>query len=127
MEPAKSVLDHYLKIQAALAQDSLDESVAGSAAVMAKAIRDDSKKTFSSQVAQQAEALTKAESLAAAREAFKPLSQSLLRYLTESKVPAGYYREAFCPMAKASWLQTGHDIQNPYLGKAMLRCGQFKS
>ena len=30
-------------------------------------------------------------------------------------------------MAKASWLQTGTTIMNPYFGKAMPHCGQFKS
>jgi len=32
-------------------------------------------------------------------------------------------REAYCPMVKASWLQTGETIANPYMGRAMLDCG----
>ncbi len=30
-------------------------------------------------------------------------------------------------MAKANWLQTGKDITNPYMGKAMLTCGVLKN
>ncbi len=30
-------------------------------------------------------------------------------------------------MAKASWLQTGETVLNPYMGKAMVHCGQVKS
>jgi len=30
-------------------------------------------------------------------------------------------------MVKASWLQTGKDIKNPYMGKEMLTCGTLKN
>lgn len=125
MESVKSVFDNYLKIQSALAQDSL-EGVAATARAMAKAVRNDSMKMLPSQVADQAEALAAAKDLKAARAAFDSLSQSLIRYLAQNKMSAGQYREAYCPMAKASWLQTADAIQNPYFGKAMLKCGQFK-
>jgi hypothetical protein len=78
-------------------------------------------------VSQQAEALSKAKDLAAARAAFKSMSESLIQYAKNQKIPAGIYHEAYCPMAKAGWLQTGTTIANPYMGKAMLRCGEFKS
>ena len=71
--------------------------------------------------------LFRSTDLQTARAALKPLSESLIRYLKDQKVPAGAYHEAYCPMAKASWLQTDTTIANPYLGKEMLRCGQFKS
>src|SRR5882757_6686240 len=73
MEPVKSVYDNYLKIQATLAKDSL-EGVAEKANAMAKAIKGDSMKMLSPNVAQQAEALAGAKDLKAARKAFKPLS-----------------------------------------------------
>jgi len=34
---------------------------------------------------------------------------------------------AYCPMAKASWLQRGSDIANPYLGTAMPDCGSVQN
>jgi hypothetical protein len=78
-------------------------------------------------VAQQVEALSKAKDLETARATFKPLSESLIQYLKDQKVPPGAYHEVYCPMAKASWLQTDKTVMNPYMGKAMIHCGQLKT
>lgn len=125
-EAARPVFDGYLKIQSALARDSF-QGVSATATAIAKTVRGDGQMTLSADVAAQAEALAQAKDLAAARNAFKPLSQSLIRYLADHKTGGGVYREAYCPMAKASWLQTEQTVSNPYFGQAMLRCGQFKS
>lgn len=125
-QPVKSVFDSYLKIQAELANDSI-KGVAENASAIAKAVRGDEKKLLSSDVATRAETLAKATDLEAAREAFKPLSDSLIKYLADNKGGAGAYYEAFCPMANASWLQTNNVINNPYLGSSMSSCGEFKN
>lgn len=126
MQPVKSVLDHYLMIQAALAKDSI-KGVDENASAIAKAVLADKMKMLSSDVATQAATLAKATDLKAARAAFKPLSHSLIKYLADNKAGAGTYHEAFCPMVGASWLQTEKNIKNPYMGKAMLSCGEFKN
>jgi hypothetical protein len=126
IQPVKSVLDHYLIIQAELAKDSI-QGLGENASAIAKAVRNDETKKLSSDVATQAETLAKATDLETARAAFKPLSDSLIKYLADNKAGAGTYHEAFCPMAGASWLQTESDIKNPYLGKAMSSCGEFKN
>ena len=126
MAPVQSVYDNYITVQGALAQDSL-KGVSTAATAMAKAIQADSMKRLSPKVAQQAEALAQAKDLATARDAFKSLSDSLIQHLKEQKVPAGSYYVAYCPMAKASWLQTDKTIMNPYMGKGMIHCGQIKS
>lgn len=126
MEPVKSVLDHYLMIQTELAKDSvkgLDEHANG----IAKAVKGDDMKMLLPDVAKQADTLAKAKDIKAAREAFKPLSASLVKYLADNKAGKGTYHEAYCPMVKANWLQTGKDIKNPYMGKAMLDCGVLKN
>ena len=126
MEPVKSVLDHYLMIQTELTKDSikgLDEH----ASAIAKAVRGDDMKMLSPDVAKQAETLGQARDLKAAREGFKPLSASLVKYLADKKAGKGTYHEAYCPMVKASWLQTGSAIKNPYMGKEMLSCGELKN
>jgi hypothetical protein len=125
MQPVQSVFDGYIGIQGTLAQDSL-EGVSQTAAEMAKAIRGDSMKMLSPKVAEQAEALAQAKSLEAARGAYKALSDSLINYMKTQKLPPGTYYEAYCPMAKASWLQTDKTVINPYMGKAMVHCGQLK-
>jgi hypothetical protein len=126
MEPVQSVFDNYIKIEGALAQDSV-EGVAAAATSIGKAVRGDSMKMLSPRVAEQAEALAQAKDLASARAAFKPLSESLIRYVRGRKAAEGAYHEVYCPMAKASWLQTDKSVRNPYMGKAMIHCGVIKS
>ncbi len=126
MQPVKSIYDSYLKIQPELAKDSIKD-VADNANAIAKAVKGDEMKMLSSDVATQAEALAKAKDLKAAREAFKPLSKSLIKYLADNKAGKGVYHEAYCPMVKASWLQTDKSIKNPYMGKAMLTCGELQN
>ena len=126
MEPVKSILDNYLAIQKELAKDSL-KGVDQHANAIAKGVRGDEMKMLPTEVAKQAETLSKTTDLKSAREAFKPLSASLVKYLADNKAGNGVYREAYCPMAKASWLQTEKDIRNPYYGKSMLDCGNFKN
>jgi hypothetical protein len=126
MEPVQSVYDNYITVQGALAQDSL-KGVSTAATAMAKAIHGDSLKMLSPKLVQQAEALAKSKDLPTARDAFKSLSESLISYLKEQKVPAGAYYVAYCPMAKASWLQTSKTIVNPYMGTSMVHCGPIKT
>src|SRR3989475_13040433 len=80
MEPVKSVLDHYLAIQKDLAKDSM-KGVDEHANAIAKAVKSDDMKMLSPDVAAQAETLAKAKDLKAARQAFKPLSASLVQYV----------------------------------------------
>lgn len=125
MEPVKSVLQHYLMIQEELANDST-KGLPEHANAIAKATKGDEMKVLSPDVARQADTLAKAKDVKAAREAFKPLSASLVKYLTENKATGGTYHEGYCPMVKASWVQKGKDVRNPYMGKAMLTCGTLK-
>ncbi len=126
MKPVQTVFDNYIKVQNALAQDSID-GVGSTAAAMAHVIRGDSMKRLSPKIAEQADALARAKDLESARAAFKPLSDSLISYLKDQKPAAGSYYVAYCPMAKASWIQTDRTIMNPYMGKSMVHCGQLKS
>jgi hypothetical protein len=123
-QPVSAVFDGYIQIQTALAADSL-EGITTSAQAIAKSVKEDKANTFSAAIGQQAEAVAKAKDLAVAREAFKPLSESLIQFAAKDTAVSSLYRRAYCPMAKAGWLQTGTSVSNPYMGKAMLRCGQF--
>ena len=122
-EPVKSALDHYLSIQADLAKDSI-QGLDAEANVIAKLAGGDEMKA--PEIAKEAETLAQARDLATAREAFKPLSASLIKYLAGHKI-SGSYHEAYCPMVNASWLQTGLNVRNPYLGSQMLTCGELKN
>jgi hypothetical protein len=126
MEPVKSVLDNYLAIQKELTKDSI-KGVDEHATAIAKAVKGDDMKMLPPDVARQAEALAAAKDIKKAREAFKPLSASLVKYLSDNKAGKGTYHEAYCPMAKANWLQTENQVRNPYYGKSMLDCGELKN
>ena len=122
----------YLDVQKHLAQDKLE----GVQPQLAK-IRESAKSVSESadaKLAAQAKTVAKhaagePKTLAAAREALKPLSAALIGLVkivppTADAAPALY--EATCPMAKANWLQTTKDVANPYMGKAMLECGSIE-
>jgi hypothetical protein len=122
--PARFVLENYESIQKALAADSMT-GIPESASTIAKAIRTDAGNTLPLTVAEEAEKLADAKDLKAARSAFKPLSALLITWLEENNVESSGYQEAYCPMADANWLQKEEEINNPYLGKKMLTCGEF--
>lgn len=121
-EPTKIALDAYLQIHDALAQDRV-EGIAASAKTIAA-----QSKSFGAnlqkQISAQASTLASAKDLAAARDAFKGLSEVLSRWATESKrTDVAVFR---CSMANASWLQRADQsaIRNPYYGSEMLACGE---
>ena len=120
----KSVFDNYLKIESALANESA-VGISFNASAIGSAVRADSMNMFPLKVAKQAEILAGTRNLSSAREAFKPLSKSLIQYLADHNITRPYV-EVYCPMAKASWLQMGLKINNPYMAGSMRSCGTIK-
>ncbi|HEX7976531.1 MAG TPA: hypothetical protein VF498_19125 [Anaerolineales bacterium] len=125
-EPVQSVFTNYLNIQTALAGDSL-QGVRDSAAAIVNFIRADATGTFPFEVARAAEDLARTTSLTTGRQVFKRLSGTLIKYLDAHKEQAGPLVKAFCPMANVMWLQTGSVVNNPYMGKEMVHCGNIQS
>jgi hypothetical protein len=121
--PIQSVMTPYLQIHDALAKDSLD-GVSAAATALRKAAQND--KAFPSELSQEARTLAQAKDLATARSAFKPLSETLIKVLGDNKVSSDAYSEAYCPMEKAHWLQTGTTVSNPF-GTSMATCGSIVS
>jgi hypothetical protein len=77
------------------------------------------------EVNQAAAKLAAAKNLSSAREVFGELSRPLVRY--REMLTGEDTKVAYCPMAKKPWLQTAKEIENPYYGSSMLRCGSFVS
>lgn len=111
----QDVLTRYLSVQTELARDSM-KNVSVKAQALAEAVRADETKSLPAAIAKHADALAKAKNPANARAAFKALSASLIAYLKANGAPQGTYFEVYCPIAKASWLQAGETVRNPYLG-----------
>ena len=119
VDPAP-MIEAYLRIQRALATDTLD-GVLESAAALATETAKIGSAAATIKVADNP--FAEVEDLAAAREAFGPLSDAIIAYVG-SAMPDGV-TVAYCPMARKSWLQRGRTIQNPYYGKAMAECGRL--
>ena len=122
--PVKAVYSHYLQIQSSLAKDSMT-GVAKNAAAIAKAVKGDAS-AMPAAIGINAQSLADASDLKSARAAFKPLSDALIQYLADHHAKNTYV-EVYCPMAKASWLQSNKKVSNPYLGLDMPDCGEIRN
>ena len=121
---SRAVLDPYLKIQAALATDSMDEVTAnaGRIATAAAALGAPAVKIDTAAVQ-----LASASDINDARGKFGTLSSAVDTYMTGlTLTPPEGVKVAFCPMVHKPWLQEGEAIANPYYGKQMLTCGSFR-
>jgi hypothetical protein len=123
-EMSRAVLDPYLKIQAALSDDTMDgvKANAGDVATAATALGAPAMKIDTAAVQ-----LASAVEIEDAREKYGTLSEAIDTYMTGLKLkPPEGVRVAFCPMVHKPWLQTASTIDNPYYGKSMLTCGDFR-
>ena len=129
MEP---ILNDYLQIGSALSADSLN-GVREKAEAIAKLARGLDSGSVSGEHAahyknvpanleKAAQSLSKAQSLTAARDAFKDLSKPMAMWVSMSK-PKNI-DVVYCSMAKGSWVQKRGKKSNPYYGPKMLECGE---
>jgi hypothetical protein len=119
-----TIVDPYLKIQTALAQDRMDDvkANAGNIATAASSLGAPAVKMDTAAVQ-----LASATQLDDARSKFGALSDAVVAYMDNQhlKAPDGV-RKAYCPMAQKPWLQRGDTLENPYYGQSMPTCGEFK-
>jgi hypothetical protein len=119
-----SIVDPYLKIQEALADDSMErvKENAGQVATAAATLGAPAAKIDTAAVQ-----LASAAEIGDARTKFATLSEAIDDYMTglKLKTPDGV-RVAYCPMVQKPWLQKGEAIENPYYGKEMLTCGTLR-
>jgi len=124
-EMTAAIIDPYLKIQSALASDSVDgvRANAGEIATAATALGAPAMKIDTTALQ-----LASAGDLDDARAKFGALSEALDTYMTGMKLtPPEGVRVAFCPMVKKPWLQREESLRNPYYGSQMLTCGSFRN
>ena len=127
------VVEEYLKIQEALADDRTDgvKSAAEKVAALSDNLDPNTVtgehamhyKDVPAKIKTGALKLAQGKEINAMRAAFKELSKPMAMWATMSK-PEGIYL-MYCPMAKGSWLQTDEVIRNPYHGHEMLHCGEI--
>jgi len=119
-----SIVEPYLTIQTALAQDRMDEvkASAGNIATAATALGAPAFKIDTTAVQ-----LASATEIDDARDKFGRLSDAIVTYMDglHLKAPEGV-RTAYCPMVQKPWMQKGDTLANPYYGTSMATCGEFR-
>ena len=124
-----SIVEPYLEIQAALADDSTDnvKANAGKIATAATALGAPAMKIDTAAVQLSAAADAAEPDIDTVRDRFGVLSDAIDTYMTGLKLsPPDGVRVAYCPMVKKPWMQRGDAIMNPYYGKEMQTCGSFR-
>jgi membrane fusion protein, copper/silver efflux system len=140
-EQLTALYDPYLRLQQALADDRLDEArthwadLRGAPAVMAEAPigerLDEAWQSIDRRLVTALDFDVRQADIGAIRERFEDVALAMLQVVEtfgHSLETSAY--EAYCPMAfddrGASWLQAGTQIDNPYFGHAMRRCGEIR-
>lgn len=125
-----AIIDPYLEIQSALAQDSTDniKASAGNIVTAATALGAPAMNIDTAAMQLSAAAEAAEPDIKSIREKFGALSEAIDTYMTGLKLraPDGV-RVAFCPMVRKPWMQKGDTLANPYYGKEMPTCGSFRS
>ena len=130
LRPA-SIMEPYFAIQEALAEDSTAEikANAGRIATAATALGAPAMKidTSALQLSGSIGATESDTDIKAVRDRFGALSEAIDTYMTglKLKLPEGA-AVAWCPMVKKPWMQRGETLANPYYGKEMPTCGNFR-
>jgi len=132
----KAVLARYEGIRAALAKDAV-KSITADAGKLEKSARaaasaatgDISKRwTGVADAAKHLHDMSK-DDPDSVRKAFGELSQALIAVLSADKALAKGLHVFECPMAQGykKWVQAKAELENPYMGTRMLKCGSKSS
>ncbi len=136
----KPLVEAYLKLHKAISSDELKgtkqafesvlKAIAGTK-IAAPADAATRWKQLSDIMQRAASEGHEANGLDEARVSFEAVSVSMIELLRRFGNPTGeQVRLAFCPMANdnqgAEWLQLADQIENPYFGSKMYRCGEVR-
>jgi len=125
----QKVINAYLPIWKALANDSTKE-IEEHAKDLAHAAKEAADKVEEEMLKTRLEALEKTaselrtDSLENARESMKGLGRAIIAVFESHEVTMPKkYPIIECPMVNERWIQDSEDVQNPFYGSSMLRCG----
>ncbi len=121
-----AVYAQYVHLTAALIEADLDAAKIAANAIEAGTTGLTGGKDLASAAARISAALT----VEAQRLAYGNLSQGMMRMVKASGLAEGQVHVQYCPMAfdneGATWLSSTREIRNPYMGEAMLSCGETR-
>lgn len=110
------VLKDLDQVSKALANDDL-----GAAKTAASGLSETATAAGNQTLAKHAAELAKSDSLDNAREHLKAMGSEAAKLAQGAK----QYQVMTCPMANATWIQSGDKVMNPYMGKKMQQCGSM--
>ncbi|GHC47790.1 DUF3347 domain-containing protein [Ulvibacter litoralis] len=117
------VFDAYIKLKTALVNTNSTIASAAGMVLLQKLKEAQADQTTLDSV----EALVVSSDVEAQRKEFVTITASVEKML-EGALTSGTVYKQYCPMAfgntGAYWLSTSKDIQNPYFGDKMLKCGR---
>ncbi len=122
-EQLNNVYGHYIHLKTALVNEDNKEADAGAKALQAalKAASIESKYIGN---------VVAAKDLTGKRSKFSELSNEVADVLRKSKLASGVVYKQYCPMANDNkggyWLANEKQIQNPFYGSKMMRCGSVE-
>jgi hypothetical protein len=126
---SRAIIDPYLKIQSALADDQVDgiRANAGNLVTAATALGAPAMKIDTAAVQLAAAAEAAPPDIKNVRDKFGAVSEAIDAYMTGLHLtPPDGVKVAVCPMVHKPWMQEGDTIANPYYGKEMPTCGSFR-
>ncbi len=139
-EQLDSVFEAYFAVQYALSHDNVDDAIEGGRKtgevlknVDMMLLTGDAHVAWMKElndIQKTGETIASAKDIAGARQAFIPLSNTII---TVAKLFGTTGKDSLyifhCPMADnnkgADWLQNKSDLENPFFGSAMLKCGEL--
>jgi RND family efflux transporter MFP subunit len=125
------IIDAYMKIHGALVSDSpaevktYAETLTGAADKLKAADTGGTLKELTDTISRTLPGLLSGD-ITKAKDSFAILSRTMVEYVKgpgREEAHAAGVRIFYCPMQKEAWLQTDASVQNPFLGKDMLICG----
>ncbi|AFD07574.1 DUF3347 domain-containing protein [Solitalea canadensis] len=120
-----NVYGHYIHLKNNLVASNEAESKTAAAALKT-AIAD----LKDAEVLKAAEQTAAATNLEGIRASFNDLSKQIERVIKSTGVKSGEVYVEFCPMANNDkggfWLSNSSEIQNPYYGDQMMKCGSVE-
>lgn len=124
-ETSKEVYQHYIHLKSALVKSDAKEAQAGAAALQTALTNAGNKKG-----ADLAAKIAASSDIKQQRNDFDELTAEVENVVKSAGLKSGKIYKQYCPMAKdgdgAYWLASEADIQNPYYGDEMLKCGEVK-
>ncbi len=117
------LVKNYISVKNALVLSD-DKAVAQAAKVLQKSIADDKELAKNTALTKAVNKMTDAKNLEKQRASFYEVSTLIWKLVKDAdKVRQPVYYQ-YCPMADGYWMSTEKNIENPYYGASMLKCGR---